>query len=428
MEPAIATAAAYGVETAIEGGVAGYYLSKSTLPLKGHLQHVTTTDTLPRSGHTISVISDRAYIFGGFGTSEFESPNNDIHELHISTDENTTAVLRSIPAVGDGGDKETDLVPSARHAHSAAVARNRIFIFGGSEFPTGKSKPVEENGRLWVFDPLSSKWSFLDPPPDTTFPFARKDHVSTSSPDGSAIFIHGGLSSDQVCLNDLWVFYLDEGKWTRLPDAPGIPRHQPSITCGEGKLWRFGGSDESVDEKPTLHQTIDFIEYPAGGTLEDVSEDLAQGRMNSLKSDCEWETWNYTSSNSTETPSPRHSAALHFITTGNGRDYLLLALGCDDREVFSDIWVYQLPSAQYSSAKLKDVIRDKLPGVESHRGEWSRLQINGIEVGADEEKGGAWTGRRRFGSSMTGTKQFMIWGGLGPRDETLGDGWRVIIE
>ncbi|RAL58464.1 hypothetical protein DID88_005168 [Monilinia fructigena] len=261
MEPAIATAAAYGLETAIEGGVAGYYLSKSTLPLKGHLEHVTTTDTLPRSGHTISVISDRAYIFGGSGTSESESINNYIHELHISTDENTTAVLRSIPAM-EMEDKETDFVPSARNSHSATVARNRIFIFGGSEVPSGKGKPVEENGRLWIFDPLSSKWSFLDPPPDTTFPFARKDHVTTSSPDGSAIFIHGGLSSDQVCLNDLWVFYLDEGKWT-------------SFQMRQGHL--------GINPASHVDKTIDFIEYPTGGTLKDVSEDLAQGRMKALK-------------------------------------------------------------------------------------------------------------------------------------------------
>ncbi|ESZ92234.1 hypothetical protein SBOR_7360 [Sclerotinia borealis F-4128] len=429
MEPAAVAAAAYGIETAIEGGVAAYYLSKPTLPLKGHLEHVTTTDTLPRSGHTLSVIGDRAYIFGGFGAWGREPINNDIHELHISTDENIgTAILRSIPAVRDGREKKIGTVPLARYDHSATVARNFIFIFGGSGFSPDEGKPLKEHGRLWIFDPLSSKWSFLDSPPNTPFPCNRTNQISTSSLDGSAVFIHGGLSSDGVCLNDLWVFYLEEGKWSKLPDAPGPPRNSSSLTCGRGKLWRFGGCEDSDDADSNPHGSIDFLEYPTGGTLDDVSESMVQGHTSNLKSTCQWETWDVDSSKTSEIPSPRSSAALHFITTGNGRDYLLLALEADDREVLSDIWIYQLPPAQYSSAQMKDVIREKLPGVESHRGDWSRLQISGIEVGADEEKGGAWTGRRRFGSSMTGTKQFMIWGGIGPGNETLGDGWRVIID
>ncbi|KAJ8060811.1 hypothetical protein OCU04_009895 [Sclerotinia nivalis] len=373
MEPVAATAAAYGVETAIEGGIAAYYLSKPTIPLKGHLQHVTTTDALPRCGHTMSVISDRAYIFGGSEDLETVEISNDMHELHISTDENTTAVLRSIPVVGDGELNKAP-VPSARIFHSATVARNRIFIFGGNGYSPDKRNftPLEENGRLWIFDPLSSKWSFLDPPPHTTFPLPRSDHISTTSPDGSAIFIHGGKSSDDVLSNDVWVFYLDEGKWTRLPDAPGLPRSGINLTCGQGKLWRFCGSKE-VSEHPNLQGTIDFLEYPTGGTVDDVSKDLAHGSLSSSKINCQWEKLDTGSSKSLEAPFPRDYAVLHFITTGNGRDYLLLALGSDDREYSSDIWVYQLPSSQYSGAKMKDVVREKLPGVESYMGEWSRL-------------------------------------------------------
>ncbi|KAM0159428.1 hypothetical protein ACHAQE_005112 [Botrytis cinerea] len=429
MEPAIAAAAAYGIETAVEGGVAAYYLSKSTLPLKGHLEHVTTTDKLTRYGHTLSVISDRAYVFGGSEDSNSQSLTNDVLELHVSTDEDTTtAVLRSIPAVGDG-EQNAAHVPLARTYHSASVARNRFFVFGGSENTSDNPKPLEENGRLWVFDPLSSKWTFLDPPPDTTFPFARTKHVSTSSPDGSVIFVYGGLSYDQVGLNDLWAFYLDEGKWSRLPDPPGSPKSGINLTCGQGKLWRLGYGEDSAKSTDSMPRgQIDFLQYPTGGTLDDVSKDLVQGHMNDLKSNSQWETLDFNTRKQSETPSPRDSAVLHFITTGNGRDYLLLALGSDEREESSDIWIYQLPPTQYSGAKVKDIVREKLPGVDSHKGEWSRLQISGIKVGADEEKGGAWTSRRYFGSSMTGTKQLMIWGGLGPRNETLGDGWRIIID
>lgn len=445
MEAAVAAGAFYTIETAVEAGVAGYYLSKPTLPLQGHLEHVTTTNgvTLPRYGHTTSVISDRAYIFGGLENAKNEAINNDMHELHISTEEkSTTAVLRSIPAIGEGVKGTT---PSARACHSASVARNLIFIFGGCDGSPEdtNSKPLEENGRLWVFDPLSSTWTFLDPPPDTTFPFSRMDHASASSPDGSTVFIHGGVSTDQTCLNDTWAFYLDEGKWTRLPDAPGPARYGSSLTCGQAKLWRFGGRSEAEDGASTLHRSIDFVEYPTGGTLEDVKQALIRGNVNNSTQDSQWETEDFlTDEPSSDAPPPLHSAAVHYITTGNGRDYLLLALGStstpsfsastpttpDPQDLHTEIWIYQLPPTPYSSARLKDSIREALPKVQSHRGEWSRLQISGMEVGADEDKGGAWTGRSRSGSAMTGTKQVMIWGGIGPRGETLGDGWRVIID
>ncbi|PQE14076.1 Kelch domain-containing protein [Rutstroemia sp. NJR-2017a BBW] len=126
-------------------------------------------------------------------------------------------------------------------------------------------------------------------------------------------------------------------------------------------------------------------------------------------------------------PSPRSSGALHFITTGNGRDYLLLALGEGERSkestqenLLADLWAYQLPAPTFSGAGVKDAIRGALPKVETHEGEWSQLEITNIKVGEDEKKDGTWTGRR--------SKQFMIWGGVNPRDETLGDGWRVIVE
>lgn len=51
-----------------------------------------------------------------------------------------------------------------------------------------------------------------------------------------------------------------------------------------------------------------------------------------------------------------------------------------------------------------------------------------MEVGEDEKQGGAWTGRSFFGSSMAGTKQFLLWGGLNEHNEALGDGWWVKIE
>ena len=63
-------------------------------------------------------------------------------------------------------------------------------------------KPLDENGRLWTFEPLESRWLFLDPPPHTDYPCARYQHASTASQDGNSIFIHAGCAADGSRLTD----------------------------------------------------------------------------------------------------------------------------------------------------------------------------------------------------------------------------------
>lgn len=52
-------------------------------------------------------------------------------------------------------------VPEARVGHATAVIGNRIFLFGGRGGPD--MKPLEEGGRVWVFDTKTHLWSYLDP-------------------------------------------------------------------------------------------------------------------------------------------------------------------------------------------------------------------------------------------------------------------------
>ncbi|PQE14067.1 kelch domain-containing protein [Rutstroemia sp. NJR-2017a BBW] len=153
-------AAAYGAETVVEGGIAAYFLAKSTLPLKARLEHIATTGSLPRSSHTLAVVSDRAYIFGGEDSGN-EVVSNDLHELHIPTDETTTAVLRTISAAEQG----TEAVPSTRIGHSAAVARDRMFLFGGRARAGEKSEVLSEHGRIWVMDPVGHSLTLHQTPP-----------------------------------------------------------------------------------------------------------------------------------------------------------------------------------------------------------------------------------------------------------------------
>jgi hypothetical protein len=52
----------------------------------------------------------------------------------------------------------TSASPPARYGHSAAVIDDQIYIFGGSD----SNGPLEEKGKVWVFDTDTNSWSSLN--------------------------------------------------------------------------------------------------------------------------------------------------------------------------------------------------------------------------------------------------------------------------
>lgn len=52
----------------------------------------------------------------------------------------------------------TSASPPARYGHSAAVIDDQIYIFGGSNV----NGPLEEKGKVWVFDTDTNSWTSLN--------------------------------------------------------------------------------------------------------------------------------------------------------------------------------------------------------------------------------------------------------------------------
>ncbi|KAI9833163.1 MAG: hypothetical protein M1819_003786 [Sarea resinae] len=286
MDPGTA-GALYGVETAVEAtAAAAKGIADPTLPLHATFTPLSLPKPFPRSSHTLSIIRGRAYVFGGEITPR-NPVDNAMHIFTLPSSSVPDADYRSVSAVtetssinsnhpGTKGEEEEQL-PAPRVGHTASVIGDRIFVFGGRG---GKDmKPLEEHGRVWIFDTGTGTWSYLDPAPGSPYPPARSYHASAAteyppnpkhqqgalkfslqfnlSEDTAAetsgehlataveygtLFIHAGCPSSGR-LSDLWALDLASRVWVRFADAPGSARGGTSLVTAQERLYRFGGFD-----------------------------------------------------------------------------------------------------------------------------------------------------------------------------------------
>lgn len=107
--------------------------------------------------------------------------------------------------------------------------------------------PIEEKGKLWRYDPVTSQWTLISPV-DTTAPYpaARSYHTMTS--DGnSTVWVHAGCP-EAGRLSDLWAFDTNAKAWKSLAAAPNPPRGGTSIVYCAGLLYRMSGFDGKTEQ------------------------------------------------------------------------------------------------------------------------------------------------------------------------------------
>ena len=439
MEPGIA-AAAYTAETAIEGVAgAGYAISKPTMPLKATWKSIPTNQALPRSSHSISVVNGKAYVFGGEEQPR-EPVSDDMHVYTLPSSGVSDADYRKVaPKAGpDGGE-----VPSPRVGHTANAIGSKIYVFGGRG---GKAmQPLEENGRIWVYDIKLSSWTFLDPVKGSAYPAARSYHASaaTSNPRKSdqdhngnpaksddsdvhgTIFVHGGCpASGRVA--DVWAFDTQARTWSQYPDAPGPARGGPSLTFTQNRLYRFGG----FDGKTELGE-LDYLDVSVSGS----NDGSGSAELAIIPTSGKWET--VTSPAGAKTPGDRSVAGLQPITTGQGRNFLLLFLGEGNPsslghegagKFYNDVWSYQLRPDEMTAASFKDTTR-QLVGVQTGEGFWAQVDIPEASMTKGKYEH---PGPRGWFASAQGhdldRSSVVLWGGVKSDNSRAGDGWILTVE
>lgn len=369
--------------------------------------------SLPRSSHSLNVISGCAYIFGG-EVEPRQPVDNDMHVIRLpfssagadyhkvkakaavvqveDKPSEQAANLDDVPLEepkGKGKEVATDIkpelgdVPAPRVGHATAVIGSRIFLFGGRGGPD--MKPLEEAGRVWVYDTRSHTWSHLDPvpavkggaivpqpnprsyhcatatdrprdfpvplatgpkkpqtwrqwalgdtsktgiPQDPVVGYVAEQAVDEESDGYGTFFVHAGCLSNGDRTSDLWAFDVRTRTWTELPAAPGPSRGGSAICISKSRLFRFGGYDGETEvggQLDFLHLEVET--FDDGHSKGEVSIHARAGWQTILQNNIDASSTEIHAEPRQEWPSPRSVASLQALTVGGGKEYLVLAMG-----------------------------------------------------------------------------------------------------
>ncbi|EMT63349.1 Nitrile-specifier protein 5 [Fusarium odoratissimum] len=471
--------------------------------MKGTWERIDAPD-VPRSSHSLNIVHGTAYLFGG----EIEPRKPVDNDMHVVTLPWSSAgadyfKIKASPAKPDAQPKKPEVeskskgkqpagpekpelgdVPASRVGHATAVIGSRIFLFGGRGGPD--MRPLNEGGRVWVFDTRSNTWTYLDPAPvvpggaivpqpaprsyhtatsiDRPRDFAPKrpkepetwgqwalgdtsktgipqapvvgnvaeDAVDEESDGYGTFFIHAGCLASGERANDIWAFNVHDRTWTELPAAPGPARGGSAICVSKTRLFRFGGFDGQSE----LGGQLDFLHlevetFDDRGTKGEVAVRARGGWQTILESDPNADSTEIHAEPAQIWPEPRSVASLEAITSGAGYEYLVLTMGERDPsseghegagKFLNDVWAFQVPPLGMTAASVTAAMWQAV-GRKTGEGKWTKLDLEPYDDDNSDEMPAA---RGWLASAPMGELEesgILIWGGLGEDNERLGDGW-----
>ncbi|XP_022758912.1 nitrile-specifier protein 5 [Durio zibethinus] len=188
--------------------------------------HQNGTGPGARSSHALTIVGQKAYVFGGEFTPRVPVDNKlyvfDLNTLTWSVAEVT----------GD--------VPPPRVGVTMATVGETIYVFGG------RDSTHKELNELYSFDTSTNKWNLLTS--DDSSPAHRSYHSMTG--DDRHVYVFGGCGVAGR-LNDLWAYDVVDQKWIKYPTPEDSckGRGGPGLAVVQGKIWVvYGFSGVEMDD------------------------------------------------------------------------------------------------------------------------------------------------------------------------------------
>ena len=362
---------------------------------------------LARSRHTVTVIGDKAYIFGG-EQSDRKLCTTDVHAISLSSDTKPAAEYACYPAFPV---KETTtgelLVPAPRKGQAACERGKYVLIHGGVD---ENGTPIDEDACIWLWDSETLAWGKVHAVTQVGKTLApREGHSIFYNEKQDFLLLHGGRTGS-IGTGETWLYDFNAVAWTQLPSSPLAPSSSAFV---DNILY-------SISTDSDVGGSVHFLDLR--------SSETDRSKPDALR----WEKVDFPANPFAPGPKPRVGAGLVPVSTGYGRHYLLYLLGSSEHHgkenqqhpYYSDIWALQLPSHGFTLTTVKDAIRDKLPGnVDSGAFSWAEVKL--VPTEQVKHDGKVHPGPRGFfgASPCLGTKGVVFWGGTNAKEEKEADGW-----
>lgn len=412
---------------------------------------------LARSNHTVTVIDNKAYIFGGEDSNGQLCPT-DIYSVTLPTTANKTSPTDGETTRTEYGyfkvptSPETLQVPKPRKKHAACAQGKYVVIHGGVN---GEGKPIEEDDNcLWLWDSETNQWSRLDGPTQLYKTLApRHSHNLFFDQSQNFFVLHGGKAfsssddTDPTSSTETWLYDFHAFAWTIVPATASPAGPATAAAYVDSTLYTISANPETGED------TLNYLYFQKSAVDREKPDSLVWKSVPFSNPSTTSAVSATTSTDTTNPIVPPHrdgGAALIPLSTGYGRNYLVYMFGYSNpttgaaadgtkgREYHSSIYTLQIPSTRNTLASAKDAVRNHLPSFLKSKtspqgsGEWTWAPVDlvPVEVPAEEAIGGkTHPGPRSLfdggaaAASCLGGKGVVIWGGENAKGEIECDGW-----
>lgn len=159
-----------------------------------------------------------------------------------------------------------------REGHLAVyIGNGNVLIFGGLPYdnvPTSRAAPTAKELVMLIYSIYTRKWTPAPPFALENAPASRTRHASCLSPDGTKVYISGGLTKSTP-VDDLYCYDLHTGTWSG--PIKFVSRFDHCIAVYGDRIYAFGGLDKDMIH---INDTYYYLELLTGaiGMVSNISE------------------------------------------------------------------------------------------------------------------------------------------------------------
>ncbi|NRA31920.1 MAG: hypothetical protein HRU17_01130 [Polyangiaceae bacterium] len=240
--------------------------------------------------------------------------------------------------------------PSARGRHSAASAREAVWMFGGRFRERDSTGPYVLHNDLWRFDAETQEWELINSEGD--MPPPRAGGSMLADVEAGVLWLVGGDSATEgtqyAPLSDVWSFEIASRRWRSHPLRRSGPLSVLSgalLDASRRRIVLFGGAPRDAFQLDVSYSSdLDFFDL---GPVGEPPDELLLVPLVAASS---------------AGPSGRFASTFEHLQAS---DRYVVFGGHDDTEIGNrnDLWTFELQSSVWEPQALGDIFQNAPVGL-----------------------------------------------------------------